>query len=170
MAIPKLVTEVRAGRWGRPRKVINLDYLQEAVSSSRHIRFTELADTLGVHRNTLRLYMKSHSIERKYAQLSNTELDGVITQFKSKHPESGLRYAMGFLRQRGLRVQYSRVKLSLRRVDRLGQVLRDRRVKRRRRYHVKRPNALWHIDGHHKLIRWGIVIHGFIDGFCRTVC
>ncbi|ESK81644.1 hypothetical protein Moror_3251 [Moniliophthora roreri MCA 2997] len=28
---------------------------------------------------------------------------------------------------------------------------------------------MWHLDGHHKLIRWGIVIHGIIDGFCRTV-
>ncbi|KAL4063011.1 hypothetical protein V8B97DRAFT_1843938, partial [Scleroderma yunnanense] len=28
---------------------------------------------------------------------------------------------------------------------------------------------LWHIDGHHKLIWWGIVIHAFIDGFCQTV-
>ncbi|KAG2364284.1 hypothetical protein BDR07DRAFT_1280150, partial [Suillus spraguei] len=37
------------------------------------------------------------------------------------------------------------------------------------KYHVKRPNVLWHVDGHHKLIRWGIVIHGFIDGFCRMV-
>ncbi|KAI9569823.1 hypothetical protein HD554DRAFT_2019662, partial [Boletus coccyginus] len=37
-------------------------------------------------------------------------------------------------------------------------------------YYVKCPNALWHIDGHHKLICWGIVIHGIIDGFCRMVC
>ncbi|KAG1720717.1 uncharacterized protein EDB91DRAFT_1064727, partial [Suillus paluster] len=83
--------------------------------------------------------------------------------------DSGIRYIIGFLRRHGLRVQHRRVVESLRRVDRLGQVLRDRRVKRRRKYHVKRPNALWHIDGHHKLIRSGIVIHGFIDGFCRTV-
>ncbi|KAG1885423.1 hypothetical protein F4604DRAFT_1502278, partial [Suillus subluteus] len=63
-----------------------------------------------------------------------------------------------------LRVQHRWVVESLRRVDRLGQVLRNRRVKRRHKYHVKRPNALWHVDGHHKLIRWGIVIHSFIDG------
>ncbi|KAL4079798.1 hypothetical protein J3A83DRAFT_4086426, partial [Scleroderma citrinum] len=37
------------------------------------------------------------------------------------------------------------------------------------KYHIKWPNALWHIDGHHKLIWWGIVIHAFIDGFCQTV-
>ena len=34
------------------------------------------------------------------------------------------------------------------------------------------PNSfLRHIDGHHKLIRWHIVIHGGIDGFSRLpVC
>ncbi|KAF9232621.1 hypothetical protein BU15DRAFT_54820, partial [Melanogaster broomeanus] len=42
-------------------------------------------------------------------------------------------------------------------------------VKRRQRYYVKSQNTLWHIDGYHKLICWGIVIHGFIDRFCRTV-
>jgi len=36
-------------------------------------------------------------------------------------------------------------------------------------YHVQGPNSLWHIDGHHKLIRWRIVTHGGIDGFSRTI-
>ena len=31
------------------------------------------------------------------------------------------------------------------------------------------PNSLWHIDGHHKLIRWRIVTHGGIDGYSRVV-
>jgi hypothetical protein len=31
-------------------------------------------------------------------------------------------------------------------------------------------NVLWHLDGHHKMIQWGFVIHGFIDSHCRTVC
>jgi hypothetical protein len=58
---------------------------------------------------------------------------------------------------------------SLRRVDSLGGVLRQRKIIKRRVYHVTRPNALWHLDGHHKMIRWGIVTHGFADGYCRTV-
>lgn len=40
---------------------------------------------------------------------------------------------------------------------------------RRRVYHVDGPNSLWHVDGHHKLIRWHMVIHGGIDGYSRTV-
>ena len=39
----------------------------------------------------------------------------------------------------------------------------------RRIYRVPWINALWHIDGHHKLINWKIVIHGGIDGFSRMI-
>ncbi|KAJ7877579.1 hypothetical protein B0H14DRAFT_2288963, partial [Mycena olivaceomarginata] len=58
---------------------------------------------------------------------------------------------------------------SIRRVDGLGQVLRQRKVIRRRKYEVARPHALWHVDGHHKQILCGFVIHGLIDGYSRTV-
>jgi hypothetical protein len=39
----------------------------------------------------------------------------------------------------------------------------------RRRYCVPGANSLWHIDGHHALIRWRIVTHGGIDGFSRLI-
>lgn len=39
----------------------------------------------------------------------------------------------------------------------------------RRVYRVPWINSLWHVDGHHKLIRWKIVIHGCIDGFSRMI-
>ena len=35
----------------------------------------------------------------------------------------------------------------------------------RRAYSVPGPNALWHVDGNHKMIKWRLVIHGGIDGF-----
>jgi hypothetical protein len=150
--------------------MVNLDLLREASSNERHIKLTELADLLGIHRNTLYSYMKRHGALRQYSTISNANLDNLIRTFKIQKPESGLRYAIGFLRKQGLRVQRHRVASSMRRVDGLGRVLRERRVVRRRKYLVKRPNSLWHLDGHHKLIRWGIVIHGLIDGYCRTVC
>ena len=31
------------------------------------------------------------------------------------------------------------------------------------------PNYIWHIDGNHKLIRWGLVLHHAIDGFSRLI-
>ena len=139
------------------------------MSDSRQITCSELARLLGIHRNTLHLSMECHGIKRKYSDINDTDLDSLVMEFKRRRPESGVRYIVGFLRKNGIRVQYLRVVRSLRRVDRLGQVLWDRRVKAKRKYHITRPNSLWHIDGHHKLIHWGIVIHAFIDGYCRTV-
>jgi len=55
------------------------------------------------------------------------------------------------------------------RVNGLGQALLQRNVIQRREYVSSRPNALWHLDGHHKLILWGFVIHGIVDGYCRSV-
>ena len=34
---------------------------------------------------------------------------------------------------------------------------------------VAGPNALWHIDGNHKLINWKFVIHGAIDGYSQII-
>ena len=39
----------------------------------------------------------------------------------------------------------------------------------RRKYSVPTPNALWHIDGNHKLTRWRLVVHLCIDGYSRLI-
>lgn len=39
----------------------------------------------------------------------------------------------------------------------------------RRGYFVPGPNAVWHLDGNHKINRWRLVVHGGIDGFSRMV-
>ena len=36
-------------------------------------------------------------------------------------------------------------------------------------YSVPSPNALWHMDSKHKLVRWWLVVYGLIDGFNRMV-
>ena len=64
---------------------------------------------------------------------------------------------------------------SVDRIDQLGQGLWAienpvGEKKQHRCYHVPQPNALWHIDGHHKLIKWGIVIHGVTNGYSHQVC
>ncbi|KAG1727633.1 hypothetical protein EDD22DRAFT_789277, partial [Suillus occidentalis] len=62
----------------------------------------ELAEMLGVHRNTLQLYMKHHGVKRKYFELTNVNLDLLITEFKKNKPDSGIRYIVGFLCRHGL--------------------------------------------------------------------
>jgi len=123
-----------------------------------------------MHRNTLRCYLKKHGVYQQFSAISNASLDIFVKTFKAHKPDSGLRYLVGFLRAHGIRVPRHRMRSSMRRVDGVGQMLRRRKVIERRKYSVPRSNHLWHLDGHHKLILWGIVIHGFIDGYCRTGC
>ena len=60
----------------------------------------------------------------------------------------------GYLRGKGLRVQWERVRQSLLRTDPSGVHQRWSESIRRRKYWVPGPLALWHIDGNHKLIRY----------------
>ena len=124
---------------------------------------------LGVSRNHLRQEMKLYGIDRSFTTISDDDLDSIIRDYKQRKPKTGLRYIRGYLSDLGLRIPKERVRMSLQRVDPLGQTLRRREVIQRRTYEVPRPNYLWHIDGHHKMIRWGFVIHGITDGYCRTV-
>ena len=69
--------------------------------------------------------------------------------------------------EQGIRVSSERIRESLRRVDPLGVITRKCNSIRRRAYMVSRSMALWHLDGNHKLIRWGFVVHGCVDGYTR---
>ncbi|KAK7020914.1 hypothetical protein R3P38DRAFT_3197407 [Favolaschia claudopus] len=51
----------------------------------------------------------------------------------------------------------------------LKRFIRENEGDRKTRATVPRSIHLWHCDGHHKLILWGFVIHGFVDGYCRTI-
>lgn len=170
MQIPQPVTTVYTGKRGRPRKYISPELLREAMSAQRRITVSKLARLLKVSRPTLIAHLKKHKVDYKFSQLSNSDLDILVKTYRHVNPASGLRYLAAFLRRYGLRIQKRRVFSSVHRVDGLGRTLRRHTTIQRRQYHVSRPNALWHVDGHHKLILWGIVIHGMVDGYSRTVC
>ena len=61
--------------------------------------------------------MRDHGIQRKYSDITDTDLDFLVKEFKRRRPESGIRYIVGFLWKNGIRVQYLRVVRSLRRID-----------------------------------------------------
>lgn len=88
---------------------------------------------------------------------------------KKNHPAAGEVITSGHLRSRGLYIQRSRIRASLRRVDAAG--VEDRRLQtiQRRVYYAPSPNYVWHIDGTHKLIKWKFVVHSAIDGFSRLI-
>ncbi|KAF8585467.1 hypothetical protein K439DRAFT_1343422, partial [Ramaria rubella] len=56
-----------------------------------------LAKMLGMHRNTLAVYMKHNGVVREFNKLSDHDLDLLPKVFKVKRPDSGIQYLVGFL-------------------------------------------------------------------------
>ena len=134
---------------------------REGSGSETSFRVGDIASLFTCSRRTIERRLLEFGITlHHFTHISDVDLD---QHFNSLHPHSGERVVSGHLRSEGIRVQRERVRQSLRRVDPTGVELRARRVLHRRVYHVETPNALWHLDGYHKLIRWRFVIHGAIE-------
>ena len=164
---------MHTGKKGQPRKNVDPKVLHEAFEKGKQIPLTVLASVLGIDRKTLCARIKETDIDLDFSKISDSDLDNYVQEYRYENPAGGRSYIIGRLRAvHSLRIQRHRVIDSMNRIDRLGQGLRQRlgKKKERRNYQVPRPNALWHIDGHHKLIAWGIVIHGVADGYSRKVC
>ncbi|XP_039865499.1 uncharacterized protein LOC120719994 [Simochromis diagramma] len=132
--------------------------------------FTEAASILSISRPTLYKLLQDYNIsESKFNVISDHELDQIVSQIKTEHPNVGEVMLMGHLRSKNIVVQRWRVRKSLRRVDSAGVLSRRRTAVARRVYSVPHPNFIWHIDGNHKLIRWKFVVHGAIDGYSRML-
>ena len=117
-----------------------------------------MADMLGVSVRTVRRRMCEYglSIRAQYTTISNEELDGIVRVIQQQFPMCGNRQMQGHLLSRGIRIQQSRIRESQRRVDPDGALIRRLHVLNRREYSVPAPLSLYHIDGHHKLIRYAL--------------
>ena len=98
------------------------------------------------------------SITAQYSMLSDQELDNIVQTIRQQFPMCGNKQMQGHLLSIGYRVQQHRVRDSQRRLDPHGSVLRQLHVLNRRIYSVPAPLSLYHMDGHHKLIRCAIII------------
>ena len=128
-----------------------------------------LATLLGIHQNTLHYKLRELGLSKPFSSLTNDELDRVIKIYKSLRPNSGLRYTMVFLHRHGLQVQRECIRMSLQHVDGLGHALRCNDTIMHWTYISRMSNAVWHLDGLHKLIQYGFVIHGTVDGHDHVV-
>lgn len=104
-----------------------------------------------------------------YSMLSETSLDKIVEDIKINHPKDGERLMQEHLSRLGLKVKRKDLRSSIQRVDPHGLEVRRCHTIKRRIYCVPHPNSLWHLDSHHKLIRWRFVVHGVIDRFSRLV-
>ncbi|XP_019206542.2 uncharacterized protein LOC109196654 isoform X1 [Oreochromis niloticus] len=154
---------------GRPR--YNIPATQ--LTDMRDLGFSWMAISQMLSVNVRTLY--NHRIQLglvdygTFNNISNVDLDHLITEILTHTPGSGESYISGSLRGRGIRVQRWRVRERLRIVDPVGRALRRRRAIQRRVYNVTVPNQVWHIDTNHKLNPWGFVFHGGVDGYSRCI-
>jgi len=152
---------------GRPKIIVNLE-LVELLRSCGYT-WSQVADAMQISRTTLWRCMKDSCNVQKYTDISDDELDSHLSQMQREHPNCGQQLLLGYLKDRGILVQRQRLRDSITRTDPIRRYLRWHEVVSRRTYSVRRSNSLWHIDGHHSLIRWRMVVHGGIDGYSRMI-
>jgi hypothetical protein len=138
---------------GRPKFEISSDQLQYLIE--HNFTAVQISNMLGISLSTVRRRMHEQGLNtsQPFSPLTDEELDSVVVEIKHHHPKCGYRMVLGHLRSRGLKIQQHRVRASLRRVDPEGTTVRWMAAVHRRKYSVRGPNSLWHIDGYHKLIR-----------------
>ena len=153
-------------RRGRPALEIREEQLVFLLGNNFSV--TDIAALLGCSTRTIQRRMREFGIDsNRFNDLSDAHLDELVSEVVARLPNCGIRSVQSTLRVDGIILQRERVRESLHRVDPLGVEMRLRTALRRRQYNVPGPNALWHIDGCHKLIRWRFVVHGGVDGYSR---
>ena len=161
---------VKTGYAGRPSYDIPYDLLVNFLEAG--FMQKEIASIIGVSYKTVSRRIEQFGIAYlKFSQISDLELVTVVKDIIKRYPNSGIRIVKGHLLSMGIKVTWEKVRDTMFEVDPEGLLNRsmNRPVIVRRRYSVPGSLALWYIDGNHKLIRWGFVVHGGIDGFSRKV-
>lgn len=148
---------------GRPKCLIDMELLKVL----RSLRFTwqETSHILGISVKTLQRRAKEYGITR-FSTITDNELDEVVRNCVEDFPRIGEVMLRGQLVSLDIHVPRQRLRQSL---QRLGFRNSLPPAITRRTYSVPGPNALWHADGNHKLIRWRFVVHAAIDGYSRLV-
>ncbi|PPR03768.1 hypothetical protein CVT24_007511 [Panaeolus cyanescens] len=139
---------VYTSRPGRPSKQIDPKALQWAAESS--MSTTAIASLFGVSLSVLRKQLKAAGLPTSNrSNIDDDQLQELVRDAMASRPDTGFAYLTAIF----------------------APTFRQQTVAKKQRgsYHISRPHALWHIDGHHKLIKFGIVIHGIIDGYSRKI-
>ncbi|THH14994.1 hypothetical protein EUX98_g9532 [Antrodiella citrinella] len=182
---------VPTGRRGRPRIEFDPEILQISL---QHASVTELGHIFGVSSRSVRragiehgfldaaepvyiqfvgedgqLYRQYSSSTAAQSDISDNELDAIMSDIVQTFPTFGRRMIDGHLMHLGHRIPRSRIQASYARVHGPSQAAFGVRRITRRVYNVAGYNSLIHHDGQHGLIRWKIVVHGFIDGYSRFI-
>ncbi|KAK4695174.1 hypothetical protein P7C70_g8600, partial [Phenoliferia sp. Uapishka_3] len=167
---------------GRPRFHIDINYLSQAIDQL-NMGPSEIARNLNegrplaehVHPRTIRRRILEAGLRLedeptvRYSTISDADLDPIIVRLRKDHPKVGAPYLHGELSSLGHYLPRDRVRDACARLRPIRHLLQDNMFPTRNVYSVAGPNSVWHNDGQHELILFGIVVHTFCDGFSRLV-
>jgi hypothetical protein len=154
-----------------------------------HFNWTLIANELGTnYRSLLRWRQKTgYNDSWEYSAMDEANLDREVSKLIEGQPHRGVIDVKSRLEFKSIHVPRSRLRQSLERLDieerinrfdnrqmysfkKIADVfIRKRTTVERRVYAAIAPHNVWHIDGHHKLIKFGLVVHSGIDGFTHLV-
>lgn len=136
---------------------IPFETLESFIDSG--VKVKDIAELLGVSKRTVERRMEEFnlSVRQTYSNLSDEEIQVEVQELCSSFPNVGYRTIHSLLLSKGLKIQEHKVRQAVRECDPCGVLFRkvfltSCRIQRRT-YSVSGPQALWHIDGNHKLIR-----------------
>ncbi|EJT47175.1 hypothetical protein A1Q1_04033 [Trichosporon asahii var. asahii CBS 2479] len=158
------------GLRGAPR--LDIDVVQlTSLLCIRDMTYAQIGGLAGCSGKTVQRRAKEMGVNRrKFSEITQEELDrAVIAAYLRGSGDQGYRAIHTYLELEGIKVTRDQVQATCRRLNPDGTWDRWIRARLRRVYRVPWVNSLWHIDGHHKLNPWKIVIHGGIDGFSRRI-
>ncbi|KAH3747887.1 uncharacterized protein LOC127848029 [Dreissena polymorpha] len=145
--------DVQSGGVGRPKYLVSRDQLETLLEMNFSNK--DIASMIGISVSSVKRRLQEFNLNRRhtFSDISDDDLDSRIRQFTQGNPTLGQRNVLGQLVAEGIRVQHDRVAEALLRVDSAAVAMRWTQTILRRTYSVPGPNALWHIDGNHKLVR-----------------
>ncbi|XP_077057346.1 uncharacterized protein LOC143710231 [Siphateles boraxobius] len=163
------VSRRSSGSRGRPAIQITRDQIEFLMKQGHTVK--RMARMLGCSSSFLykRSKLLGVSIRSRMSGVDDEELENVVRRLQCQYPNTGNEMMRALLVAEGLRVSRHRVREMLVRINPAAAARRWSSTVARRVYHVPCPNSLWHIDGNMRLIRWGFVIHGAIDGHSRLI-
>ena len=148
---------------GRPRATISKEQLTFLLSLQ--LTCQDISSILGVSISTVQRRGREWGLQR-YTLITQNALEDAIRDFKSQFPNVGEAVLKGHLESKGIHVQRAKIREAIWAVSGHHEL---RPPICRRSYSVPGPNALWHIDRNHQMIRWRLVVHGGIDGFSSNL-
>ncbi|KAJ7988054.1 hypothetical protein DPEC_G00319660 [Dallia pectoralis] len=151
--VTERLSDIPRSNAGRPALDIPTEVIETYLLTGLKVK--EIAKLYGVSQKTIhrRMQQQGWRASDLYANITDTELDNTVSDIHRAHPQTGYRMMKAFLQERGLRVQVSRVRESLRRVDPNGTELRAVCNAPLQRRQCSVPSCIGdrNKDGHHKL-------------------